>query len=66
MLGTLEAQFDLRQDLSKTTVHNTSKYLKLPIFHKYEHSPMSAKITKQQKKKKEIRHEIRCGSFVVL
>ena len=52
MLGTLEAQFDLRQDLSKTTVHNTSKYLKLPIFHKYEHSPMSAKITKQQKKKK--------------
>ena len=52
MQGTLEAQFDLRQDLSKTTVHNTSKYLKLPIFHKYEHSPMSAKITKQKKKKK--------------
>ena len=54
MQGTLEAQFDLRQDLSKTTVHNTSKYLKLPIFHKYEHSPMSAKITKQKKKKKKL------------
>ena len=60
MQGTLEAQYDLRQE------HNTSKYLKLPIFHKCEHWPMSAKITKQKKKKKEIRHEIRCGSFVVL
>ena len=46
MQGTLEAQYDLRQE------HNTSKYLKLPIFHKCEHWPMSAKITKQKKKKK--------------
>ena len=48
MQGTLEAQYDLRQDLPKTAVHNTSKYLKLPIFYKYEHCPISAKITKQK------------------
>ena len=46
MQGTLEAQYDLRQE------HNTSKYLKLPNFHNCEHWPMSAKITNQKKKKK--------------